>query len=476
MVKQFYLLAFCVFCVLAGNAQSDLFTKKYSADQLKSDFQILVSDLKACHPGLYEYVSEEKLDSLALSIETGLADSLTQQEFYVQIRQFLSVVGCGHTSAAPAKKSFLALKGKASVIPVHVFLLDDELYLRTAFDEGLDSLIGAKILSIDGFQTEEVLAKIKSTISRDGIAETMQKRYIERMFQTYYLLIYGMRETYKLELESKEGIIVNLTVQGKAPKRYAYHGKHDLIDEIEGKSAKFGFVDSLRKVAVLDLNSFPSGKFRKFYRKSFKQLAENGSETLIIDLRGNGGGYFPNGNMLLRHIMNEKFSMDFDRPRNQPKRSKYVKPDFPGRMTRSVFFSIPDRNKEDPDRNYKIGFKPIKKDHFNGQVFILTDGYTFSASSFVTSKLKNARNAIVVGEETGGGEVGFNAVLKWHLLLPNTKIRVTLPMYHVDIQPTMNDKGRGVIPTIPVQYATFEQRATGIDLEMQKVLELLKEN
>ncbi|MDG1333536.1 MAG: S41 family peptidase [Crocinitomicaceae bacterium] len=476
MLRKFHLLLICLSLVALGNAQEDVFTEKYGPDQLKSDLNILVSDMKSSHPGLYEYTTPAIFDSLATVFETGLTDSLTQEQFHLRVRKFIRVVGCGHTSAQPSDPWYKALRGNASTVPMHIFLQDDQMYIRKAFDEKLDSLIGARVVSIDNRPANEVLAELKSIVGRDGFGETRVERNVQRLFQTFYLFCYGQRETYQLELEKSTGEMVNVTVEGKNPKRYSIQKRHQLTRVISAKHAKFGFIDSARKTAVIDLNSFPTGGYKKFYRKSFKQLAENNSETLIIDLRGNGGGYMPNGNRLLRYLMKEKFTLDFSKPRKQGKRSKHIKAGLPVRITRFIFATIPDRNKEDPDRNYQIRYKPIKKNAFNGKVYVLTDGWTFSTGSFVTSKLKNSGNAIVVGEETGGGEVAFNAVLTWKLSLPSSNLIVTLPMYHIEIQSEMEDIGRGVMPDIPVVYDNVQQKLDGIDLELEKILQSIETN
>ena len=142
-------------------------------------------------------------------------------------------------------------------------------------------------------------------------------------------------------------------------------------------------------------------------------------------------------------------------------------------MTRFTFATIPDRNKQDPDRNYRVTYKPIKKNHFDGEVYVLTDGLTFSTGSFVAAKLKESRNAVIVGEETGGGAVGFNAVLSWSLLLPNSGVRMNLPIYHVDVMPDQKDEGRGVLPTISVD-PDLEERVWETDLVLKRVLEIIR--
>jgi len=477
MFKKVHILAFIVLPVLHVNAQvDDVVNEKFGSTELKEDAQILISDLKACHPALYEYTTQHEFDSLAMEFELELNDSLTEEEFHIRVRKFLRVIDCGHTSAKPSEEWYSMMHKGVSTIPIHILLHKEEMYVQNVFARNADSLIGAKILGINGVSAAEVLEELKSIVGRDGVGDFYVLRNVERIFQTYYLFLYGSKEYYKVDLELSTGKMISVSLAGKRPIKRQVQKQHELIEELNFPQTSFGFIDSTKKTAVMDLNSFPSKKYGKFYRKTFKALSENESEVLILDVRGNGGGSFPNGNKLLRYLMHERFTLDFSRPKKQEKRSKYVKTNFTGKIARFNYSVIPDRNKEDPDRNYQIRFKPVKRNQFQGKVYIITDGWSFSTASYVTSKLKNAGVATVVGEETGGGEVTFNAVLKWDLTLPHTKLQVSIPMYHVDIQPDMEDTGSGVVPSIPVEYPTVEQRLSDVDLEIQKIIEFLGRN
>jgi C-terminal processing protease CtpA/Prc len=68
----------------------------------------------------------------------------------------------------------------------------------------------------------------------------------------------------------------------------------------------------------------------------------------------------------------------------------------------------------------------------------VTDGGSFSMSSYVAAKLQHQTGAVLIGSETGGGEAGSNAILTYNLTLPETKIRVNLPYYVInhDVNPT----------------------------------------
>ena len=468
---SFFLCCFMVFLSF-GQSTDYVFGAKISPDKLKTDFSILLSSLRENHPALYEYTSKSSFDLLAEDCLSLLTDSLTEGEFHVFIRKFTQVMGCGHTVAHPSLNWYKAIIEGGTLIPLHIFIQGDQLYVRNVLDEKNDSLIGARLISVDGVSASEILFSMKSIVGSDGEEEIMVSRNIERLFQTYYVFLYGMKETYIVESELASGKQVWTVLNGGAAKKYPKQPSVQLTEVVEIPQAKFGILDESKKNAVLELKSFSSKGYKKFYRKVFKRLSKMDSVRLVLDLRGNGGGYFPNGNQLLRYLMNENFTMDFSRSQKRTKKNQYLKLNYSSKVTRFVFGTIRDANKEDSARNYQIRYKSIRRNHFDGEVYVLTDGLTFSTGSFVTSKLKNSRRAIVVGEETGGGEVGFNAVLSWRLELPASRVRINIPMYHVDVQPEMNDVGKGVVPDIQIQY-NLEQRMEQIDLEMVQILKLL---
>ena len=99
----------------------------------------------------------------------------------------------------------------------------------------------------------------------------------------------------------------------------------------------------------------------------------------------------------------------------------------------------------------------LNKNAFNGKLYVLINGASFSASSILSTNLKGAQRATFVGEETGGdfnGTVaGFMPVLKMRYSKLNFRIGVMNfePFYQtatighgiypdVHIQPTLKDK------------------------------------
>ena len=118
-------------------------------------------------------------------------------------------------------------------------------------------------------------------------------------------------------------------------------------------------------------------------------------------------------------------------------------------------------------------FKPVKKNHFDGHLYVLTGGNTFSAATLFAKTVRDQENVTVVGEETGGGAYGNTAWLIPEVVLPRTKVRFRLPLFRLVIDKN-EKKGRGVMPQVEVLPNTEDIRRN-VDFKMRKVMELIKE-
>ena len=90
--------------------------------------------------------------------------------------------------------------------------------------------------------------------------------------------------------------------------------------------------------------------------------------------------------------------------------------------------------------------------NFKGNVFVLTTGMSFSTTSEFCAIAKSNNRAVFIGEETGGGYYGNNSGDFEDVVLPNTKIVVTIPTkkYIMDVKAVVL-KDRGIIPDFEIQ-------------------------
>jgi C-terminal processing protease CtpA/Prc len=130
------------------------------------------------------------------------------------------------------------------------------------------------------------------------------------------------------------------------------------------------------------------------------------------------------------------------------------------------------------DGNYHFGyferhyFKPSKRNHFNGNIYIIIGGNSFSATTIFAKSLQHQKNVVLVGEETGGGSYGNNAWMIPDVVLPNTGVRFRLPLFRLVMDKDAVASARGIIPDIEVA-PTAETIRKGIDPKAEKVKELI---
>ena len=226
----------------------------------------------------------------------------------------------------------------------------------------------------------------------------------------------------------------------------------------------------------MNLSSFGRNlRLKTFFRNSFRALKEHNISSLVIDVRGNGGGSVSNSTFLTRYISDNKFKVaDSLYAMNRNSRyKKYIQAYFFNRL----FMKIMTARKK--DGHYHFGyferhyFKPKKKNHYPGQVYILTGGNSFSATTLFAGMVKDQENVLLVGEETGGGAYGNTAWLIPDVTLPETGVRFRLPLFRLVISTKIPKDGKGVQPEIEV-LPTVEDIQRGIDYKMEKALELIR--
>lgn len=118
---------------------------------------------------------------------------------------------------------------------------------------------------------------------------------------------------------------------------------------------------------------------------------------------------------------------------------------------------------------------PLAKEyHFDGNLYVLIDGATFSSGALFTAALKSQRkNVKFIGRETAGSEEGCNGMVMQELTLPNTKIRIDFPWMRVESVALNSIRGRGIMPDYKVEYAPSDI-ITKKDCDLEKAMELIK--
>ena len=465
--------------------------KKYAPEKLQKDYAIYQETLEEAHPGLYWYTSKDSMKQYFDWGRKQLTDSLTEAEFRKVLSYVTSKINCGHTSIRSSKNfsRYLDTLRLSRIFPLSLKLWDDTAVVAANLNRR-DSILkrGVMITKINGHSIKQITDTLFNFISTDGYNTTHKYQSLSNrgFFGSLYSSIYGYTPTYKIEYEDSAGAIKQTSITLYRPvadtSRTAVVAPPPVPQpsrkerkRMRQNAIRLLRIDSAGHVAMMDLNSFARGYGLKgFFRRSFRVLRKTKVEYLMIDVRGNGGGSVTNSTFITRYLANQAFKVgdSLYAISKRKKYSRYIKDDFFNRLFMTFF------TRRKPDGYYhfryfeKHYFKPKKKNHFNGKVYILTGGNSFSATTLFAGTLMKQDNVIVLGEETGGGAYGNSAWLIPDVTLPETKVRFRLPLFRLVINKDYPKTGRGVQPEVS-STPTIDAIRKGIDYKVEKAMELI---
>ncbi len=469
-------------------------SKKYSPERLNHDYSVFRGVLEESHPGLYWYTPKKEMDSYFDWGKSRLTDSLTETEFRHILNYILARINCGHTITRPSK-AYLKYRDTSSlqIFPLSLKIWsEDENKNDTAVVaanlDRKDSILkrGVVIKRIDGRPLSTILDTLSRFISSDGYNLTHKYQVLSNRggFGSAYTSVFGRSETYYVDYLDSTGTEKRTAIQSYNPRTDSLARssirRFERRDPAERRRRiRFAIrnlqVDSVTKVAYMNLSSFGRNlRLRSFYRSSFRTLKEKKIASLVIDVRGNGGGSVSNSTMLTKYIIDKKFKVadTLYALTRYSRYRKYIQNYFLNRL----FMLVMTGKKR--DGHYHFGyferhfFKPKKKNHYEGQVYVLTGGNSFSATSLFAETVREQQNVLLAGEETGGGAYGNTAWLIPDVTLPETGVRFRLPLFRLVIDKNIPKNGRGVLPELEIKPTT-EAIRLGQDYKMKKVLELI---
>ncbi|BAV09648.1 Peptidase family S41 [Filimonas lacunae] len=478
----------CVSCASRKPPQQVL-QQKYAPEKLRNDVVLLKKILETNHPSLYWYTPKDSIDTYFNATLAGITDSLTLPAFRNRLSWLISKIKCGHTAVRyPAHygRASIQLRGQQFPLSIKTWA-DSMVIIGTA--PGYDSILkrGTIITSINGRNTHQLLDSMFQLISTDGYADNFKSQLISFNFPANYRSTFGLDSSYLVRYidtagVEKETLLIPITPKKDTGTARRRRPPGNFVPPLTRKERKQAERTSIRSLSIdttlstghMRLTTFSNGHLRRFFRRSFRALRKENIQNLIIDLRENGGGSIAISTKLARYLSDHTFKVA-DTVAAQSRRFRYGRYIHPSWI---YWLSMRVTSHKKDDGRYHFGyyerhhFKPLNKNHFNGQVYILQGGFTFSAATMFISEVKTQNNIHVVGEETGGGNYGNSSVHLPAIKLPNSKMMVVLPMYRIVLDSTCTKDGRGITPEIPVYPSSVDIRK-GIDSKMQKVKDII---
>lgn len=459
--------------------------KTHTIDQLEQDFKIFRNALEEGHAGLYRYTPKKELDEHFESVEKELDRSMTEQEFYRMLAPLIAHIHDGHTSISLSQSLEKSLEAVPNLFPINLRFIDNKAYLFRNYSEREDLVMGSELHSINGNPISEIINKMFPFIPNDAHIQTSKYRKLEGtlFFGRLFNLIYGPSDSYTLTCQDP-GTITKKMFPVKAI-------KSGELNTIAGKRYPGVFQERLplqleyrNDVAILTVRTFSARAYQNakigyptFLKNTFQELEEKKTKHLIIDLRDNGGGTDAYGKILFAHLIDKPFRFYEHLRANN---IKYTFFQYTG-ITQEQQKEFPLSFKENEDGTYDLKFHPNLGEQkpippiFKGNVYVLLNGNSFSGTGECTSLMHFHKVAVFIGEECGSGYYGNTSGFMPRLTLPNTKIRVRIPMIRYTMAVSGYPKDRGIIPDYPVS-PKIEDLLYDKDTVMEFTLNLIKKS
>ena len=460
--------------------------QKYPRKALQEDYLLLKNILEAKHPSLYWYTSKDSMDWYFTKYYQAIGDSMNELQFAWQVLSpMVDKIHCGHTSVGMSRAYTTWSEGKRfPSFPLFFKIWNDSMAVTGNLNRK-DSLFkrGTLVTSINGVPNKKIIEKMFDHLPEDGYANNINYIRVSSNFPYFHRNIFGISKKYSVTYldstgQEKTDSVSLYTVPAdsvkkdslariekkKIPKQKKSLRRHRSLD-----------IDSSGKFAVMTINTFNAGRLNGFFRRSFRTLRKKQIANLVIDIRSNGGGKVALSTKLTRYISRKPFRVAdslFAKTGTVAPYTRYIK----GKSLNNLeLFFI---SRKMPDGKFHIRhmekkrYLPKKHNGFKGDVYVLTNGPTFSASSLFCNTVKGQPGITLVGEETGGGWYGNNGILIPDIILPNTKTRVRLPLFRIVQYNHIAEKGSGVIPDIYIP-TSYDALLKGYDKKMQVVREMI---
>ena len=444
-------------------------------EQVSADIALAKEAYARIHPGYTRYIDETALDASweAVNIKAAAQNGLSLGEFYIELQDVLADIRCDHTKAELPK----AIAKDRNVTPVYLPMIwrviDGRAVIENPGQTGLS--FGDEIISVDGRAISEMMAEVRHLIPFDGETSFVRDIHMGASLELmggaidhFGALLWDINPIALIGIKTPTGNVKTVSLN-----RIIHKDWKTLV--LDGKTST-DFPDSVtfnrigERAAYLRIDSFVN--YRKpvkpdaIYDPIFSAIKKERRDTLILDLRENGGGSTDAKMRLFAHLIEKKIRLVRDTRIKTLDHSglethlstwekKLINPN-------KIGFKKNDDGTFSVRKIFSEELKAIKPDKnaFTGKLLVLTSRSNGSATTALLAKLQDMDRAILIGEETGGSAEGTTAGVLFYLKLPESGIRTRVPVLQDFNDVSTFTPRKGVVPDIfaPITLDAFIQK------------------
>jgi hypothetical protein len=416
-----FLLPFAVCLPAFADAQDETANRLTPAQvaDWRQDLRTLAAAIPRVHPNPFYRTSRAELDSVTRALDAELPN-LTRAQAIVGLMRLVATLHDGHSAIHPAFAENLGFH----YLPVELYPFSDGVFVRRA-DSTNAALVGARVLRIGDLGIDSAMKLVGSVISHEN-------EYWVRRWAPFYLTIPEITEALGItesltqtEMTVERNGVTNTVSIRRAGELRPPSGHHGGGSEID----RSGWVDMrppavpaalwathtgepywveylpanrMMYVGYRGIVSKPEGESNAaFFERVFKMTDTLPVESMVLDLRENGGGNNFFNRAVVRGIIQHP---KIDRP---------------------------------------------------GHLYVVISGATFSAAQNLVVELERYTNAVFVGEPTGNAtNFGGDNV---PVTLPKTGLSVNISSLWWPA-PDPRDRRESIRPRIAVEMSSTDYR------------------
>jgi hypothetical protein len=436
------------------------------------------------------------------SVAGTLNEPLPFYAFYRMVAGLLASIRCAHTHAMPTPAWQQQYAGTWKTLPLFMGPVGSRSY--AVFNGTFDRTVqpGFELLEINGQPMDEIRRTLLGYHWDDGYIITSAQAALRlQLFALFYYWFIDQPDRYRLTFRDLKGDTLRVDVPAQTFAQSARALKMNPVnrqmlawyDRKMPKSPwRLSFPADVSRTALLRLDNFGGkgvhddasavARFRAFMDKCLAKMARRHTRHLILDVRDNAGGWDIQGVELLTYLLRGDSAVRYyERRHTITVSSSFLRfSDVPPAILENVRQHLTAEadgtftEKEDDDSR-QLGLQAPKPNRFRGQVYILMNGNSGSATAEFLAVAHANRVGVFVGEESGGAYEGGNGGNFITITLPSSGIQVTTPLVHYrNAVGTPPQPGRGTPPDYAVPL-TLEYILQHRDGSLERAKKLIRE-
>jgi len=417
-----------------------------------ADVDAMMHTLEDVHPDLYAERSRESVAGARERLVAALPPSMSRGELWLRVAPLVASFGDGHTSVYMPGEEF-ARMGSTLMFPPSVVEDDAEhLVISVPLTSGAPIERGDRIISVNGMSADSLVRAWTGEVS--GESQKFRAANVTGGFRDF-LFIHAIVAPFSLETQRPDGSRRRVVLQGI---------RRDSLRAIVARGAprrvatpNFTYETLSPGVGYMNFRSMAGDRstFGAAVDDMFRRAAGDSVETLIIDLRSNGGGDSRLGDELLGHLTTKSYRMSASKQwRMSAEYRAYLKTFVRAPLSWLPtwdFFSLGRQLFHGPDGKIvdlpePEEAHPPAQPFFSGSVCVLIGRQTFSSAVDLADAIKTYHLATLVGEETGGRPNGFGEAYIFRL--PKSQLAVSVSSARFVRASGDTSDHRGVVPDI----------------------------